>query len=136
MSLLCEALPPSERDALAFRWIDRCVRVHAPTALERCGYVEHARTIRALPEIRSAEDFGAGEAALLDAARVMLGESDDERGVLAGLFALSTVRRSFGDESVDLEGVVITTVTSARCMGATNEEQEQAADVKAAARGR
>lgn len=54
----------------------------------------------------------------------------------SGIFALSTVRKSFGDESVDLEGVVITTVTSARCMGATNEEHEQGADVTPAVRGR
>jgi hypothetical protein len=44
-------LPPEQLDALAFRRIDRCVRVHSSRALDAAGAEQSAAKVRALPEL-------------------------------------------------------------------------------------
>lgn len=129
ISNLCQGLLPETRDALAYGWIDRCVRVHAADAVERAGYRDDAERLRGLAELRGRADC-AQACRVLAATTASVGHDTSEKmDVLACLFALMSVETYLQDTGPDFRRVVICIVTAARCAGAWNEERGQIADV-------
>ena len=126
---LCEGLSPEQREALAYRWIDRCVRVHAAVAVERAGYPRDAARLRALAELRGRADCAEACKVLAAATASIPGDTPETMDTVACLFCLMTVEGDLHDAGPEFRGVIISTVTAARCAGAWNEERDQIADV-------
>lgn len=128
---LAVRLPPEELDGFVFRWIDRCVRVHVPTALERIERREDAEALRGLSELRDRPNCLRAYSILARAAQ-NLGSAESEMDTMAGIFGLmAAIDDDFVDDGALLEGVIIGIVTSARCVGAWHEERDQIADLMA-----
>ena len=129
ISSLCEGLSPEKREALAYRWIDRCVRVHAPEAVERAGYPRDAARLRGLAELRGRADCAEACKVLAAATASIPGDTPETMEIVACLFCLMTVEGDLHDAGPDFRGVIICTLTAARCAGASNEERGQIDDV-------
>jgi hypothetical protein len=128
---LAGGLPRDRLDQLVLKWIDRCVRVHAPSALDRAGRATEASALRALPELRDRGSCVGARAVVLGATDD-LGSGGSEVEAMAGLFGLAvTLDDYLGEETQRLNGVIVGIVTSARCMGAWDEEREQIAELTA-----
>jgi hypothetical protein len=129
ISNLCAPLSQAKRDELAYRWIDRCVRVHAADAVERAGYPRDAERLRALAELRGRAECADACKVLAAATASIPGDTAETMEIVACLFCLMTVEGDLHDTGTDFRGVIICTVTAARCAGAWNEEPGQIADV-------
>jgi hypothetical protein len=126
---LCQGLSSDSRDELAYRWIDRCVRVHAADAVERAGDRHDAERLRGLDELRGRADC-AHACTVLAAATAGVGSDTSEKmDVLACLFCLMTVEPYLHDAGTYFRDVIICIVTAARLADAWTEEQAQIADV-------
>jgi len=124
-------LPPERLDELALKWLDRCVRVHAPAALERNGRPAEASALLSLPDLRDRAS-GVGARSAILRATGLLGGDGSEMDTMAGLFGLAvTLDDYLGEEEPHFKSVIVGIVTSARCMGAWHEEREQIAELSA-----
>jgi hypothetical protein len=133
----CAALPVATRDKLAFKWIDRCVRVHAAIGLERIGYASEAERLGGHAQLRDRNDCRAVVPLLRTIEATVTGRkpyrvrtSDEELKLFACLHGLIvTIDTHLRDEGIDIHGVVNGVVTSARCAGVWDAEQALLADV-------
>lgn len=128
---LGERLPRERLHVFVFKWLDRCVRVHVPTALDRLQHPNAASALRALPELRDRAGCLEARSVLMNATRD-LGGDGSEMDALAGIFCLAaTLDHDLPADGPRLKDAIVGIVTSARCMGAWNEERDELADVTA-----
>jgi hypothetical protein len=127
-----DRLPAETRVRLAYRWLDRCVRVHAAGALERAGYHVEADGLRGLTEVRDRKDGLLAYEAMSASVRGVMARRTGPMDALACTFGLMAAIQDVRDDGPDLAEFIVCIVTAARCAGAWHEEQDQLDDVRVA----
>jgi hypothetical protein len=129
---LAAELPPERLDELALKWLDRCVRIHAPAALERIGRSADATALLSLAPLSDRASWEAARSTVLRATVPLGGggASETEMGTMAGLFGLAvTLDEYLAEQAPQFNSVIVGVVTSARCLAAWHEEREQLAEL-------
>jgi hypothetical protein len=134
---ILELMAPLSDDArarLAFRWLDRSLRVRVVTALRRAGQDAAAAKLALLGELHDREACRAATEALIEVfGQDGCGPQLDSETLTSGVLLLTTLSTHLRADGPDAFGVVVGTATIAACAGAWAEETaEQIADVESA----
>jgi hypothetical protein len=131
---LMEPLAPEVRASLAYRWLDRCVRVHAVAALIDDRQLAAAEQLRCLPEIR---DLGTCATAMSTLRQVFdrpgFSPQIDVATLSCGFGLIGTLREIVEANGPNTFDVAMGTLISAR--GARSggmEERAQLEDIRLA----
>ncbi|MGC4115727.1 MAG: hypothetical protein QM765_14215 [Myxococcales bacterium] len=126
-------LSREDQTRLVYHWLDRCIRVHAAKALERCERTATAERLRRSAKIRDEATLQSALAEFTTAiGPAPEGGAPSASDVDACYFCLAgNLPISRTEVGYDFASVIVTILTAARCAGAEDEERVMLAEAGA-----